>query len=193
MERINDILNYIDEQLKDGSNWHMIRINNNNQFKVSYKDISISNDEGLYFIKTNIDKNKFNLLPPMPNDEKHYNLKDRFKNPVYSEINYNYHEDEYGYYVVYNGEDKEVLNRIQAHMKGHKGNACLAIGKYSFLVKDKAWKIACIYMDDIISKFGPIYPEINNIQVNSKESKSLRLLLESGWRYRNIWPIFCKK
>lgn len=193
MVNIYNILDYIDKYLSYDDKWHIISINSDNEFEIPNEKILESNKDGIYFIKTNIDKNKFSLLPDKPFDKKHYNLKERFEQNIYSKINYNYNKDNDEYYVVYNGENNDIRNRIQAHMKGYKNNGCLAIGKYKDLIQQDSWKISWIYIDDIINKFKEDYPEIKDIRKSTKRSKSFRILLENGWRYRNIWPIFCEK
>lgn len=193
MVDIYKILCYIDEYLSDENKWHMIVINDDNKFEIPNIKILKDKKAGLYFIKTNIDKNTFSLLPNERSDKSHYNLKERFEQNIYNEINYNYNIYNDKYYIVYNGENNNVRNRIQAHIKGYKNNGCLAIEKYKDLIKPNAWKISWIYIDDIIDKFKEEYPDIEDIRKSTKKNKSFRILLENGWRYRNIWPIFCEE
>lgn len=71
MGNINEILDYMDKYLNDKSKWHTIRVKNG-RFIIPSIDVLEDKMQGLYFIKTNIDKNQFNLLPNKHNEFKGY-------------------------------------------------------------------------------------------------------------------------
>lgn len=82
------------------------------------------------------------------------------------------------YYVVYNGEAKNLKARAREHVNGHSKTFCLGLVNYPVLRKYH-WRFC--------------YATVSECKNLENADKATRILFEQVWRAKHGWPILCKK
>ena len=133
---------------------------------------------GIYNILTNAPKEVFEKITKPTAISKHYDIGERAKASKSEEgiEKYVIKQNNTDFYVVYNGEDHNIRQRILAHFKGHQGTGCLAIFKYEEL-KEYKWQVKYLDLSNHDKQDNPLF----------------RIYLEQAWRAQNGWPMLCKK
>ncbi len=87
-------------------------------------------------------------------------------------------QDGHNYYVIYNGEARDLKTRAKEHVRGHSKTFCIGLIDYSFL-REYDWRFVYVAADKLKS--------LRNVD------KVTRLLFEQAWRAKHGWPVLCKK
>lgn len=184
---INEVLEEIDNYLSNENNWNTVKWDKDNKIKLEATSKFPNKQEGIYFIKTNFSNNELSEYGKTK-ENKHYDYEDRIsKNRKKINVNFIPQVDNEGFIIVYNGENKNIRNRIQSHFNSYSGNACLAInernthGKTNLVVNNR-WKFAYLHLSDI--------KKLKDL-LNKTGNKEIRIILENAWRYKKGWPVLC--
>lgn len=167
--KVKTLLKDINESLV----WYKVNLGDKKKkFSANLQKMLISDLKGVYFIRSNAPIEVLKTVGnPTVDIDNHKNIPNIVsKNMKLLQWGYIIKQHENEKYVVYNGKNKNLLNRIVAHLGCPKGNGCLALEQYDVL-KNYEWEVA--------------------FYVEKDEMK--RTLIEQAWRGLFGWPILCEE
>ena len=141
---------------------------------------SVPAQGGWYFIETNTPLEVLSGLPAPQAGENHYNIPERIQTNSWvlgNGIGIG-SGDGAARYVVYSGEQSNLMARAREHTHGHAQTECLRLSGYPQIHEYEGY-------------FG--YVTCESMFPGCADDKTLRVAGEQAWRASFGWPVLCKE